>query len=86
MITSVTTSNDLTCKELVELVTGYLEGMLPAAERARFEAHLAICEGCRNYLDHMRQTIRLVGRLTEEDIAPTARQKLLEAFQDWKKT
>jgi anti-sigma factor RsiW len=81
----VTTTNELTCKELVELVTEYIEGTLPPAEHTRFEEHLATCRGCRNYLAQMRQTIRLVGRLTEEEITPKARKKLLDAFRDWKK-
>ncbi len=61
-------SNELTCKELVELVTDYLEGVLPPAERRRFEEHLAGCQGCWNYLQQMRATIRLTGQLTEEAI------------------
>ncbi|HEY0604688.1 MAG TPA: zf-HC2 domain-containing protein, partial [Herpetosiphonaceae bacterium] len=62
------TTNDMTCKELVELVTGYLENALPDADRTRFEAHLQSCTGCRNYLQQMRQTIALVGSLPESSI------------------
>jgi anti-sigma factor RsiW len=76
----------LTCKELVEIVTGYLEGTLPPAEVARFEAHLPTCSGCRNYLEQMRQTIHTVGTLTEETIEPAARDTLLNLFRDWKTT
>ena len=78
------TSDDLACKELVELVTEYLEGALSPAERARFEAHLATCTGCTRYLEQIRQTIRLTGRLTEEAIAPDAKQELLQVFRNWK--
>lgn len=74
----------MTCKELVELITDYLEGALPPAERARFEAHLGRCDGCTNYLDQMRRTIALSGRLAEESIAPRAQEELLHVFQDWK--
>ena len=74
----------MSCNELVELVTEYLERALPPGERARFEAHLAQCPGCRVYLQQMRQTIRVVGRLSEEDLAPAARDKLLRAFRAWK--
>ncbi len=77
--------NSLTCQELVEVVTEYLEGTLPLAERARFEAHLAACPGCRIYLEQMRQTIRIMGRLTEESISPETRQDLLRIFRDWKR-
>jgi len=79
-------SNELSCQELVELVTEYLEGTLPAHERARFEAHLAICAGCRNYLDQMRRTIQMVGALKEEAIPDDAKERLLCAFRTWKQT
>ena len=75
---------EMTCRELVELVTGYLEGTLPAAERARFEAHLADCPDCTNYLDQMRRTVQLLGTLSEETITPEAKERLLWAFRDWK--
>ena len=75
----------LTCRELVELVTDYLEGSLPPAERARFESHLAGCAGCHRYLDQMRQTIHLMGRLTEESLEPQVKTDLLQIFRDWKK-
>lgn len=76
--------NELTCRELVELVTDYLEGVLPPAERRRFEEHLAGCQGCRDYLQQMRETIRLTGQLTEEAIEPQAREALLQVFRAWK--
>lgn len=77
-------SNELTCKELVELLTEYLEGVLPPMERHRFEEHLAGCQGCRNYLQQMRETIRLTGQLTEEAIEPQAKETLLQVFRTWK--
>jgi predicted anti-sigma-YlaC factor YlaD len=73
----------LTCRELVELITDYLEGQLTETERRSFEQHLAGCAGCRNYLDQMAQTIELVERLTQEHLAPAARDELLEAFRAW---
>jgi len=78
-------NTDLTCQELVELVTDYLEGSLSAAQRARFDEHLIMCTGCRNYLAQMRQTIKLTGTLTEDSIAPQARDDLLGVFRNWKK-
>jgi anti-sigma factor RsiW len=79
-------SQELTCQELVEIVTDYLEGSMSAAERERFDAHLKTCRGCTHYLEQMRQTIAVVGTLTE-DIAPVeARDGLLEIFRDWKRT
>jgi anti-sigma factor RsiW len=76
-------ATELTCKELVEIVTDYLEDRLPLADRRRFEQHLAGCEGCRNYLDQMRKTISLAGGLEDAIPAPT-RERLLRAFRDWR--
>jgi anti-sigma factor RsiW len=75
----------LTCREMVELVTEYIEGTMPPRLRAIFEVHLSVCPGCTAYLDQMRQTIRALGKLTEETIAPRARDELLKAFQKWKR-
>ncbi len=80
------TFGGLTCKELVELVTDYLEGKLPPADRARFEKHLALCPNCPIYLEQMRLTIRALGMLPEESIAAEARQQFLRVFRDWKRS
>jgi anti-sigma factor RsiW len=74
---------EMRCRELVELVTDYLEERLSTVDRARFEAHLADCEACRAYLDQFRQTIRALGRLPEESLSPEARSALLAALRDW---
>jgi hypothetical protein len=79
-------SNDLTCAELVELVTEYFEGGLSIGERERFEEHISFCEGCEIYVDQMRRTIELTGRLREADIPPELEGRLLEAFRGWKST
>ena len=76
--------NELSCQELVELVTDFLEGALPPAEYARFEAHLTECDGCTRYLEQMRLTITAMGRLTEESIDPAACADLLQIFRAWK--
>lgn len=73
--------NTLACQELVELVTDYLEGRLSWIDRSRVDGHLAGCVNCSAYLAQMRQTIRLTGRLREEDIAPEMREELLAAFR-----
>ena len=75
----------LSCQELVELVTAYLEGALPAPDRARFEEHLASCTGCHRYVEQMRTTIRLVGRLTPSDLSADAERDLLAAFRSWRR-
>ena len=77
---------ELTCKELVELITGYLEGTLRGRRRRRFESHLAACDGCTRYLAQMEMTIRVTGTLTEEQVTDEQRSVLLVAFRDWKAT
>ena len=74
---------ELPCRELVELVTDYLEGRLSELDRARFEAHLADCEFCESYLEQMRQTIHVLGRLPEESLSLEARAALIAALRDW---
>ena len=74
----------MSCKELVEVITEYIEGTLPAEDRARFERHLAGCEGCHAYLDQMRETIRALGTLPPESLSPEAERKLLAAFRGWR--
>jgi anti-sigma factor RsiW len=79
----VTTVPEITCQQVVELVTDYLEGALPADQRTLFEEHLVGCDGCLTYLDQMRSTLRALGTLTEESIPPGARDALLRAFRGW---
>ena len=74
----------LSCRELVRLVTDYLEGALSPEERLRFEQHIAICPPCRAYLAQMRATLAVAGEVTEESISPEAREHLLAAFRDWR--
>jgi anti-sigma factor RsiW len=74
----------LTCQELVELLTGYLEGTLAPRERARFEAHLAGCSDCDAHLHQMRTTIEALGRIPTEELSPRAVATLTEAFAGWK--
>jgi anti-sigma factor RsiW len=78
--------NDLTCQELVELVTDYLEQRILEAERARFEAHLAICGDCRAYVAQMRATVRLLGRLPITAPSEAARRELLALFRHWRRS
>jgi anti-sigma factor RsiW len=81
-----TNLNELTCKDLVELVTDYFEGALSPAERERFDLHIAKCDWCKIYLEQMQTTIRTLGSLSEESINPRAREELLSAFRDWRKS
>jgi len=79
-------ATDLTCREIVELVTDYLEGALSTGDRLDFERHLVWCSWCRDYLDHMRTTIEVTGRPETADPPSPLREQLLEAFRDWKRT
>jgi anti-sigma factor RsiW len=72
----------LVCREFVELVTDYLEGTLPEAERARMDAHLAECEGCSGYLEDMRRLVGSLHQTAEPPPDPHTREVLLRAFRD----
>jgi anti-sigma factor RsiW len=74
---------DLVCQQVVELVTDYLEGALSRPVRRRFEAHLADCPHCTEYLAQMRATISLTGRLAPEDLTPQMREELVEVYRRW---
>jgi anti-sigma factor RsiW len=74
------------CREMVELMTEYLEGALSARDRERFEEHIAGCDGCRAYLEQMRATRNAIGKLAEESIPEHIQEDLLEAFRTWKST
>jgi len=74
----------LTCQEMVELVTDYLEGRLDDAAQARFEAHVAECDACTLYIEQMRQTIVALGRIPPETVSREAEEALLAAFRSWR--
>jgi len=75
---------ELTCAQVVELVTAYLERTLPAADAERFEEHLVFCDGCSNYLEQIRLTIEVTNRLREDDLPAELQRRLLEAFRGWR--
>jgi anti-sigma factor (TIGR02949 family) len=79
------TQKKLACQETVELVTDYLETALLPEIKAQFEAHLAGCPSCTNYLDQMQQTLHLLRQLTDESAPPETRQQLLAKFQAWQR-
>lgn len=72
------------CNELVELVTAYLDGELDPDTRARFDLHLVDCDGCENYLQQFRETVRTVGKITDNELDPAFRNRLLDAFKDFR--
>jgi len=76
--------DEMVCRELVEVVTDYLEGTLPDPDRHRLEHHLDECPYCVQYIEQMRQTIEALGELDAESITPETRRDLLEAFRGWR--
>jgi anti-sigma factor RsiW len=75
---------ELTCVELVELVTDYLEGRLPDSERRRFDEHLTACDGCTAYVEQMRVTIDVSGHVPAPELTPELEGRLLDAFRGWR--
>jgi hypothetical protein len=75
----------VTCQEVVELVSDYLDQALSPEQASLFEQHINFCDGCESYLEQMRSTVATVGRITEQDVPPETREKLLAAFRDWKR-
>jgi anti-sigma factor RsiW len=73
----------LTCQELVELVTEYLEDALSPVDRDRFEEHIALCPMCQVHLEQLRVTIRELGRVSESDIDPAVLAEMTALFRDW---
>jgi anti-sigma factor RsiW len=75
----------ISCQEVVELVSDYLERALPAEEAAVFEQHLNFCDGCVLYVDQVRKTIDALGELRVEDVPEETKAKLVAAFRDWRR-
>lgn len=76
---------ELTCREVVELVTEYLSGGMEAGVRARFDNHLSTCEPCTAHIQQMQSTIEATGRLDEGELDDQAKRDLLDAFRRWKR-
>jgi anti-sigma factor RsiW len=76
----------ISCQEVVELVTDYLEGELAADRTSLFEQHLNFCDGCVWYVQELRTTISRLSEIREEHVPPDTRERLLTAFRDWKRS
>jgi len=74
----------VTCQEVVEVVTDYLDGVLPDEELSVVEQHLNFCEGCVTYLEQMRATVAIVSRVRTDDLSGEMRERLITAFRDWR--
>lgn len=79
-------TEDMACSDFVELVTEYLENELPIELRGRFEQHLDICSGCREYLHQIRVSIDALRQAWERTVPPDDRERLLQCFREWKAT
>ena len=75
---------DLVCQQVVEMVTAYLEDALSRSDRRRLEKHLAGCPLCTEYLAQIRETIRLAGRVTPDDLTPPMRTELTDLYRRWR--
>ena len=75
---------ELACREIVELVTAYLDDALAPADRERFEEHLVFCDGCDGYLEQIRLTIQATGHLRPDSLPAELEERLLEAFREWR--
>ncbi len=74
----------MTCHEVIELLSSYIDGALSADDTRRVDEHLALCDGCATYLEQMRETIRLTGMVTEQQVPEDDKAALLAAFRDWR--
>ena len=79
-------ADHITCQEVVELVNDYLERALPPDETTLFEQHLNFCDGCDWYVEQLKRTVETVGEIREEDVPAEAKERLLGAFRDWKRS
>lgn len=79
-------ADHITCQEVVELVTDYLDGALPSEQISVFEQHLNFCDGCVWYVDQLRAAVETVGRIREEDVPAETRERLVAAFREWKRS
>jgi anti-sigma factor RsiW len=75
---------DLVCQQAVELVTDYLDGSLSRSDRRRFEAHLAGCPHCTEYLAQMRATIELTGSLSADDLPEPVQDEFIDLYRRWR--
>ena len=78
------TRYDIVCQQAVEMASGYIEDTLDRVNRQRIEKHLSVCDHCTEYLNQVRETIRLAGRLTPDDLSPEMREAFTDVFRRWR--
>ena len=74
----------LTCREVVALITDYLEDALDRPTRERVAAHLAACENCSTHVQQLRVTLEALGSVPPQEISPETERALVAAFRDWR--
>jgi anti-sigma factor RsiW len=74
----------LTCKQITDLITDYLEGRLPWMDRLRFQMHVGMCQHCRKYLRQMKLSVAVLGAMPAEPVPDDVMQSLLARFDGWK--
>ena len=79
-------ADHISCRDVVALVTDYFERALPAEQLSLFEQHLNFCDGCMTFIDQIRETASLAGRLSEEQVPDELKLSLLTAFRDWRRS
>ena len=77
-------TGNFTCKEIVAVITDYLEGSFSLSERLRFQMHIGLCFACRNYLRQMKYTVATLGQLPAEPVPPEVKEELMKRFRTWK--
>jgi hypothetical protein len=75
-----------TCREVVDLAAEYVEGAMTPEEATLFEMHLNFCDGCFTFIDQIRETASIAGRITDEQVPEETKVALLEAFRDWRRS
>ena len=79
-------TEELTCQEIIEIVTDYIDHAMSPGDEQRFERHLSYCPGCVTYVEQIRETIRLTGQAPrEESLPPALREGLLGQFRTWQR-
>ena len=81
----MSTKDELSCQQVMELITDYLENALLPEMRKLLEEHVAECPDCENYFEQMQLTIDMLHQVARESVFPATKQELLQLFRDWKK-
>ncbi len=76
-----TPKDDLPCRDLVEMVSDYLEGTFDPETEARIRTHLTWCDACSDYVEQIRAITDLSSRLRDDDVPQRLRREILSAFR-----